>query len=207
MDVVSRRLELLKLREPAVYSDEDLKALAKKFSSRVEGNKLEGELERQHSGEPLTLKCHVEFSTRAEVTERTLAVCEAFGLGVDEAKHFVAFDDFSLAFGRGDLVHVTGDSGGGKTLLNLLSEFAQQSFIKTKKVTPDLLPKVFSTECVYLYWVNDALLNGSSLPKSGNCSIWASIAFLHITSSQILSHVIRPKFFVIWSTRFGMSVL
>jgi len=35
---------LLKLREPAVYSDEDLKALAEKFSSRVESNKLEGSL-------------------------------------------------------------------------------------------------------------------------------------------------------------------
>ncbi|MGD0495572.1 MAG: ParB N-terminal domain-containing protein [Candidatus Bathyarchaeia archaeon] len=107
---------LLKLREPAVYSDEDLKALAGKFSSRVESNKLD-ELERARSGEPLTLKCHVEFSTKAEVTERTLAVCEAFGLGVDEAKRFVVFDDFSLVFRRGDLVYVTGDSGGGKTLL------------------------------------------------------------------------------------------
>jgi ParB-like chromosome segregation protein Spo0J len=77
---------LLKLREPAVYSDEDLKALAEKFSSRVESNKLDAALEREHAGEPLTLKCHVEFSTKAEVTERTLAVCEAFGLGVDEAK-------------------------------------------------------------------------------------------------------------------------
>jgi ABC-type transport system involved in cytochrome c biogenesis ATPase subunit len=108
---------LLKLREPAVYSDADLKALALKFGSRVESNKLEGELERQHFGEPLTLKCHVEFSTKAEVTERTLAVCEAFGLGVDEAKRFVVFDNFCLEFRRGDLVYVTGDSGGGKTLL------------------------------------------------------------------------------------------
>jgi ABC-type lipoprotein export system ATPase subunit/N-acetylglutamate synthase-like GNAT family acetyltransferase len=108
---------LLKLRGPAVYSDEDLKALAERFNSRVESNKLDTALEREHAGEPLTLKCHVEFSTKAEVTERTLAVCEAFGLGVDEAKHFVVFDNFSLEFRRGDLVYVTGDSGGGKTLL------------------------------------------------------------------------------------------
>lgn len=108
---------LLKLREPAVYSDEDLKALAEKFSSRVESNRLDGELEQQRSGEPLTLRCHVEFSTKAEATERTLAVCEAFGLGVDEAKRFVVFDGFCLEFRRGDLVYVTGDSGGGKSLL------------------------------------------------------------------------------------------
>jgi len=108
---------LLKLREPAVYSDEDLKALAEKFSSRVESNKLDTALERKHAGEPLTLKCHVEFSTKALVTERTLAVCEAFGLGVDEAKHFDVFNNFSLSFRRGNLIYVTGDSGGGKTLL------------------------------------------------------------------------------------------
>jgi len=108
---------LLKLREPAVYSDEDLKALAEKFNSKIESNKLDTALEREHKGVPLTLKCHVEFSTKAEVTERTLAVCEAFGLGVDEAKRFVVFDNFSLDFRRGNLVYITGDSGGGKTLL------------------------------------------------------------------------------------------
>jgi len=108
---------VLKLREPAVYSDEDLKALAEKFNSRVEGNRLDVSFEQKRSGEPLTLKCHVEFSTKAEVTERTLAVCEAFGLGVDEAKRFVVFDDFSLEFRKGDLIYVTGDSGGGKSLL------------------------------------------------------------------------------------------
>jgi ABC-type ATPase with predicted acetyltransferase domain len=108
---------LLKLREPAVYGDEDLKALAEKFNSKVESNKLDAALEREHAGEPLTLKCHVEFSTKAEVTERTLAVCEAFGLGVDETKRFVVFDNFVLEFRIGDLVYVTGDSGGGKTLL------------------------------------------------------------------------------------------
>src|SRR4030067_3850497 len=72
---------LLKLREPAVYSDEDLKALAERFSSRVECNRLEDNLKREQ-GEPLTLKCHVEVSTKAEATERTLAVCEAFGLEI-----------------------------------------------------------------------------------------------------------------------------
>jgi ABC-type transport system involved in cytochrome c biogenesis ATPase subunit/GNAT superfamily N-acetyltransferase len=46
-----------------------------------------------------------------------LAVCEAFGLGVDEAKRFVVFDNFALEFQRGDLIYVAGDSGGGKTLL------------------------------------------------------------------------------------------
>jgi ABC-type transport system involved in cytochrome c biogenesis ATPase subunit/N-acetylglutamate synthase-like GNAT family acetyltransferase len=108
---------LLKLLEPATYVDDGLKAISGQFATRVESNRLDGDLAKRNLGEPLTLKCHAEFSTKAEVTERTLAVCEAFGLGVDEAKRFVVFDDFSLEFRRGDLVYVTGDSGGGKTLL------------------------------------------------------------------------------------------
>jgi ABC-type transport system involved in cytochrome c biogenesis ATPase subunit len=108
---------LLKLREPQVYSDDDLKAIAEKFATRVESNRLDRDWERAHLGEPLTLKCHVEFSTKAEITERTMAVCEAFGLGVDEAKHFVFYENFSLNFRRGNVIYLTGDSGGGKTLL------------------------------------------------------------------------------------------
>jgi ABC-type lipoprotein export system ATPase subunit/N-acetylglutamate synthase-like GNAT family acetyltransferase len=108
---------LLKLREPFQPNDDELKRLAEEFASKVESNQLDKEWEKKSAGEPLTLKCHVEFSTKAEVTERTLAVCEAFGLGVDEAKRFMVFDNFRLDFRRGDLIYVTGDSGGGKTLL------------------------------------------------------------------------------------------
>lgn len=108
---------LLKLREPFEVNDEELKILANQFSSRVESNRLAEQEQDVSSGEALTLRCHVEFSTKAEVTKRTIAVCEAFGLGVDEAKHFVIFDNFSLDFQRGNLIFITGDSGGGKTLL------------------------------------------------------------------------------------------
>jgi len=108
---------LLKLLEPFEENQEELKALAQRFATKVESNRLDKEWETVHPKEPLTLKCHVEFSTKAEVTKRTMAVCEAFGLGVDEAKHFIVFDDFSLDFCRGNMIYITGDSGGGKTLL------------------------------------------------------------------------------------------
>ena len=110
---------LLRLREPVEYSDEELRAIAEKFKTRVERNRLDSEWEKKFPREPLSLNCHVEFSTKAEVTDRTLAVCEAFGLGVDEAHHFIIFDNFSLEFKRGDLIYITGDSGGGKSMLLL----------------------------------------------------------------------------------------
>ncbi|MDH5266188.1 MAG: hypothetical protein OEW62_00765 [Candidatus Bathyarchaeota archaeon] len=108
---------LLKLREPLEDNEEELRRIAEKFRTRVESSELDREWEKVQPREPLRLKCHVEFSTKAEVTKRTVAVCEAFGLGVDEAKHFIVFDDFSLDFCKGDLIFLTGDSGGGKTLL------------------------------------------------------------------------------------------
>ena len=97
---------LLKLREPFEYSNEDFNVLAEKFASKVESNRLDGDWTKISLGEPLTLTCHVEFSTKAEITKRTMAVCEAFGLGVDEAKHFVVFDKFSLDFRRGNLHYI-----------------------------------------------------------------------------------------------------
>ena len=41
-----------------------------------------------------------------------------------------------------------------KALLGFLTEFVQQPFVKIKIVTPDLLSRVFSSEGVYLYWLN-----------------------------------------------------
>jgi energy-coupling factor transporter ATP-binding protein EcfA2/GNAT superfamily N-acetyltransferase len=108
---------LLRLREPFKPDEEGFRAVAEQFASKIESNKLDLELENRNLGEPLTLRLNAEFSTKAEATERVLAVCEAFGFGVDEAKRFVVFDNFSLDFRRGDLIYVTGDSGGGKTLL------------------------------------------------------------------------------------------
>jgi ABC-type ATPase with predicted acetyltransferase domain len=40
-----------------------------------------------------------------------------------------------------------------KVLLGCLYEFVQQPLVKTKKVTPDLIGKVFASEGTYLYWI------------------------------------------------------
>lgn len=52
-----------------------------------------------------------------EPSERVLGVAEAFGLGVDEARKFVIYNEVELAIGSRDIVYVTGDSGSGKSVL------------------------------------------------------------------------------------------
>jgi len=63
------------------------------------------------------LNINIDFTTRTELTKRMIEVSHAFGLGVSEEKHFIIYKDFKLSFNNGDLVYITGDSGGGKSLL------------------------------------------------------------------------------------------
>lgn len=55
------------------------------------------------------------FQTKADVTERTIMVSEAFGLGIDEEKSFTIYNDAHVKIKTGDIVYVTGDSGSGKS--------------------------------------------------------------------------------------------
>ena len=41
-----------------------------------------------------------------------------------------------------------------KLMLEYLSEFARQPFIKIEAVSPELLAKTFPSDCAYFYWVN-----------------------------------------------------
>lgn len=78
------------------------------------------------SGEQLNLDCvekkykfviSKEFDTNIEVTDRTVKVSDAFGLGIDESKKFVVFDNFNIGINDNDVVYITGDSGSGKSVL------------------------------------------------------------------------------------------
>lgn len=59
---------------------------------------------------------NISYETHTELTERSLAVAEAFGLGVDEDQKFKVLDA-ELKIGPRDIVYVTGDSGSGKSVL------------------------------------------------------------------------------------------
>ena len=59
----------------------------------------------------------IAFKTQTPLTERTIEVAEAFGLGVDETQEHVLYRDFMVKLAVGDVVYITGDSGSGKSVL------------------------------------------------------------------------------------------
>jgi ABC-type ATPase with predicted acetyltransferase domain len=60
---------------------------------------------------------NIAYETAAKLTPRTVAVAEAFGLGLDQGEKFVVLDNVELKIGPRDIVYITGDSGSGKSVL------------------------------------------------------------------------------------------
>jgi hypothetical protein len=76
-------------------------------------------LNKEHS---ITLNLKISTSP-VEITDRVMAVSEAFGVGVDDKKEFTIFDNVELKYNSSDLIYVTGDSGSGKsTFLRLFKD-------------------------------------------------------------------------------------
>ena len=65
------------------------------------------------------------FKTKSEVTDRTILIADAFGLGIDDEKDFTIYDNFKFQLQSNDIVYVTGDSGSGKSwiLKNVFAKF------------------------------------------------------------------------------------
>ncbi|MGC8895638.1 MAG: GNAT family N-acetyltransferase [Candidatus Bathyarchaeia archaeon] len=81
---------------------------------------------------------NVAYETAAQPTPRTLAVAEAFGLGLDEHKRFVVYDNVELKIGERDIVYITGDSGSGKSvLLRALRRDLGDSAIDLAEIQPE----------------------------------------------------------------------
>lgn len=59
-----------------------------------------------------------QFETRTpEISKRVMAVADSFGLGIEEEKPFVLYDNVEIELEKSDIVYITGDSGGGKSVL------------------------------------------------------------------------------------------
>ena len=59
----------------------------------------------------------IGYETRTDITDRTVAVAEAFGMGISESQRHVLYDNVELVIGPRDIVYLTGDSGSGKSVL------------------------------------------------------------------------------------------
>jgi ABC-type lipoprotein export system ATPase subunit/GNAT superfamily N-acetyltransferase len=110
---------------------------------------------------------NIAYQTAAQVTPRTVAVAEAFGLGLDEERKFEVLDA-ELKIGPRDIVYITGDSGTGKSvLLRALKQDLGEEAIEMADVRVDsskpLIETVGSTleqglELLSRVGLNDAFL-------------------------------------------------
>ncbi len=72
----------------------------------------------------------VRYTKQLKRTDRVLEIAEAFGLGLDD-KEFVVFDNEQIEIQQGDVVYITGESGGGKsTLLRELTKKMREQGLK-----------------------------------------------------------------------------
>ncbi len=74
-------------------------------------------LSKRYDQKTGTFRINISYKTRTDVTDRTVKVAEAFGIGVDNFKEHVIYDDLELKIAPNDIVYITGDSGSGKSVL------------------------------------------------------------------------------------------
>ena len=64
-----------------------------------------------------TFNITISYKTATNITPRTLAVAEAFGIGVDQKRQHVLYDNIELKIAPNDIVYIKGESGSGKSVL------------------------------------------------------------------------------------------
>ena len=75
-------------------------------------------LKRRYDKQTGKFIINIAYETAApKPTDRVVSVAEAFGLGLDQWKKFVIYDNTKFKIGQTDIVYITGDSGSGKSVL------------------------------------------------------------------------------------------
>ncbi len=68
------------------------------------------------------LKADLRFSSSSIINDRTIRVADIFGIDLDEHE-FVLYNNIIIEINPGDIVYITGESGGGKSqLLKIITE-------------------------------------------------------------------------------------
>jgi len=80
----------------------------------------------------------IVYETATEMTPRTIAVAEAFGLGIDKTQKFAIYDYAELKISPKDIVYITGDSGSGKSvLLKAIKQDLREEATDMAEIQPD----------------------------------------------------------------------
>jgi ABC-type ATPase with predicted acetyltransferase domain len=72
---------------------------------------------RRYDRESGKFTFNIGYETKTDITDRTVEVAEAFGMGISEFQQHVLYDNVELKIGPIDIVYMTGDSGSGKSVL------------------------------------------------------------------------------------------
>jgi ABC-type ATPase with predicted acetyltransferase domain len=74
-------------------------------------------LQKKYDKKTGTFRINISYKTKTDITDRTIKVAEAFGIGVDNFQEHVIYDNLELKIKPNDIVYITGDSGSGKSVL------------------------------------------------------------------------------------------
>lgn len=79
------------------------------------------------------------FKTKSDITDRTILISDAFGLGIDDEKEFCIYNNFNFQLRSNDVVFITGDSGSGKSWLlkNTFNKFSNSISIDDIVINDD----------------------------------------------------------------------
>ncbi|MGQ9469545.1 MAG: hypothetical protein ACUVTD_06965, partial [Nitrososphaerales archaeon] len=89
-------------------------------------------------GGRLRFRINIRYRTKMDITPRTIAVAEAFGIKIGEPQEFTVYRNLELLIGEDDIVYITGDSGSGKSaLLRAIEEALGLRAMNIARVTID----------------------------------------------------------------------
>jgi ABC-type ATPase with predicted acetyltransferase domain len=72
---------------------------------------------RRYDRESEKFTFNISYETKTDITDRTVEVAEAFGMGISDYQEHLLYDNVELKIGPTDIVYLTGDSGSGKSVL------------------------------------------------------------------------------------------